>query len=73
MAGKRGSVIGGVDFGSTNVCAILGNFTADGLDIVYKNLQARVLNFEHVDLGLSDRGEVQKATLKGGKYVRQKG
>lgn len=70
MAGNREKIVGDVDFSTTNVCAILGNFTPDGIDIVYKNLHARVLNHEHVNLDLSDNGEVKKASVKRGKYVR---
>lgn len=70
MAGNNEKLIGDLDFGATNVCAILGNFTPDGMNIVYKNLQARVLRQEHVNLDLSDNGEVKKASVKRGKYVR---
>ena len=67
---KRVNVLGKVDFSSTNVCAILGNFTADGVDIIYKNLPANVLNFEHVDLKRSNANEPATEPVKRGKYVR---
>jgi hypothetical protein len=67
---KRVNVLGKVDFSSTNVCAILGNFTADGVDIIYKNLPANVLNFEHVDLKRNDENESATEPVKRGKYVR---
>lgn len=70
MAGNREKLVGSVDFGTANVCAILGTFTPDGIDIVYKNLQARVFHQEHVNLDLSDKGEVKKESVKRGKYVR---
>ena len=67
---KRESLLGKVDFSSANVCAILGNFTADGVDIIYKNLPANVLNFEHVDLNRKNDREVTTEPRKRGKYVR---
>lgn len=67
---KRGNVLGKVDFSSGNVCAILGNFTADGVDIIYKNLPANVLNFEHVALQRNEANEPATEPAKRGKYVR---
>lgn len=67
---KRESLLGKMDFSSSNVCAILGSFTADGIDIIYKNLPANVLSFEHVDLNTKGEGEVKAAPRKRGKYVR---
>src|SRR6266496_1208224 len=34
MSGKRDNLIVGLDIGTTKICAIVGNVTEDGLDIV---------------------------------------
>ena len=34
MSGKRDNLIVGLDIGTTKICAIVGNATEDGLDIV---------------------------------------
>jgi cell division protein FtsA len=34
MSGRRDNLIVGLDIGTTKICAIVGNVTEDGLDIV---------------------------------------
>ena len=34
MSGKRDNLIVGLDIGTTKICAIVGNLTEEGIDIV---------------------------------------
>lgn len=70
MAGKRGNPTAGLDNSTTRICAILGSFTAGGIDIVYRDLQMPVLNLDNIDIDCCDRIRVKKASGKRGKYVR---
>jgi hypothetical protein len=70
MAGKRGNPTTGLKGGTTKICAILGSFTAGGIDIVYGDLQMPALGLEDIDLDFCDRIKVDKVSGKRGKYVR---
>ncbi len=70
MSGKRSNLTAGHHIGTTKICAILGSFTADGIDIVYRDLQMPTLHLENIDLDCSDGMKVKKAAGKRGKYVR---
>jgi hypothetical protein len=62
----------GADFGigSTCVSALVGIFSDDGANIVYRNLKADSFNPDNIALDFCDQTIVKKHTHKGESYVR---
>lgn len=70
MSNERMMPVNGFDLGSKRVCALVGNFTESGFDIVYRDLKTESFCLDNIDLDFCDRTIVKMQKPKGGRYVR---
>jgi len=70
MSGERIKDVSGFGLDRTFVCALVGNFSEDGADIVFRNLKAGSFHQDNIALDFCDRTIVKKQKPKGESYVR---
>ncbi len=70
MAGKRSNLMRVGDSSGPKICAILGNFTDEGIDIVCRELQEQMPHLVDISLDCSITRTITKTSGKRGKYVR---
>jgi hypothetical protein len=67
---KRERIFPGFDIDTGQICALVGKFTDEGLDIVYRDLLGHSVSQDNIDLDFYDRTIVKRQKPKGGSYVR---
>ena len=70
MSSERMMPFTGFGLGSSQICALVGNFSEGGLDIVYRDLKTDSFDPGNIDLDFCDRTIVKMQKPKGGSYVR---